>query len=286
MLYPSHFRPAVIVVVTIATASLLGACQGSRSDSAAPSPSATVFGHVHGIALNTADETVYVASHNGVFRIVDGTPRLVADRRQDTMGFTISGPDLFLASGHPAPGTTAANPLGLIRSTDRAATWSTLSFGGEEDFHSIDATSRYVYAYSSAGQVLASTDGRTWDPILRAQLIDIAVDPRGPTRLVATTNTGKVIAFSKGKKPSTLPAAPPLAFIDRTATSDIVGADPTGQVFVSTDEGKTWAKRAALHAAPEALSVRADTWFIATETELLSSADNGVTWKPLLKGDS
>lgn len=284
MPFPSRTARLSSILATIATASMLAACQDSSSDPAAQ-PSSDVFGHVHGIGLNPADNTVYVASHNGVFRILDGTPRLIADRRQDTMGFTVSGPDKFLASGHPAPGTNTPNPLGLIQSTDRAATWTTLSFGGQEDFHSIDAASRYVYAYSSAGQVLASTDGQTWEPILRAQLLDLAVDPQSPTHLVATTDTGEVIAFSKGEKPTTIEAAPPLAFIDRTATSDIVGVDPSGQMFVSADEGKTWTKRAELHAVPEAISVRADTWYAATENGILSSADEGANWKSLLTGE-
>lgn len=282
---PYSSRATRCLLVAVTAAGVLSACQGSNSDSEDPPPT-SVFGHVHGIGLNSADNSVYVASHNGVFRIVDGTPRLIADRRQDTMGFTISGPDTFLASGHPAPGTDTPNPLGLIRSTDRASTWTNLSYGGREDFHAIDAAPGYVYAYSSSGQVLASADGREWESILRGQLIDIAVDPRSPTHLVATTVTGKVIAFEPGKRSTTLTAAPPLALIDRTGTSEIVGVDPTGQVFASADEGKTWTKRSELHAAPEAISVRADTWFVATQEGLLSSIDQGRTWKPLVEGAS
>lgn len=284
MPYPS--RPASArALTTLAVASLLAGCQASSSDTSDPSR-ASVFGHVHGVGLNPADDTVYVASHNGVFQIVDGTPRLIADRRQDTMGFTIAGPDNFLASGHPDPSTNTPNPLGLIRSVDRGSTWTTLSFAGQEDFHAIDAAGQYVYAYSSAGEVLGSTDARKWAPILQAKLIDIAVDPQSPTQLVATTDTGEVIAFARGENPKTLQTAPPLVLVDRTASSDIVGVDPQGRLFVSDDEGKTWLKRAELQGAPEAISVRADTWLAATEDGLLTSPDNGVTWEPLLKADS
>lgn len=283
---PSHpaARRTITIAATMASILALAGCQGASPNST--TPSANVFGHVHGIGLNAADNSVYVASHNGVFRLVKGKAVLVANRQQDTMGFTIAGPDDFLASGHPAPGDDSPNPLGLIRSDDRAASWTSLSYSGEEDFHSIDAAGGKVYAYSSKGQLLASDDGRQWKAILTAPLIDIAVDPRAPTHIVTTTTSGEVIALTVGKKPKRLPSAPPLAFIDRTSTSDIVGVDPSGKVFVSDDEGATWTQRAGLGGAPEALGVRSGAWYAATEGRLLTSVDQGASWRPLTKGSS
>lgn len=36
----------------------------------------------------------------------------------DLMGFTVAGPDRFLASGHPGPGADLPEPLGLVESRD------------------------------------------------------------------------------------------------------------------------------------------------------------------------
>ena len=78
---------------------------GCRSDQPAP-PSASVADdpgliHVHGLGINPADGMLYAATHTGLFTVRDGAGQRVADRLQDTMGFTVVGPDHFLGSGHP-----------------------------------------------------------------------------------------------------------------------------------------------------------------------------------------
>lgn len=273
-------RATAHVAALTVTIGGLAACQGSeqpRND-----PASAGLGHVHGIGVNPADKTIYIASHNGVFRVSDGRATLIADRKQDTMGFTIAGPDDFLASGHPAPGSDTPNPLGLIGSKDGADSWTTLSYGGQADFHSIDAVGGYVYAYGG-DQLLMSQNRKSWKPILQAPLIDFAADPRSPRQLLATTASGQVIAFAVGEDPKSIASAPPLAFIDRTTDGNIVGVDPAGQIFVSEDEGTTWDSRAKLAGSPQALSVRADAWYAATETGVFESADEGDTWQPLVK---
>jgi hypothetical protein len=59
--------------------------------------------HVHGLGINPADGALFVATHTGLFRAGPGerSAKRVVDRFQDTMGFTVTGPDRFLGSGHP-----------------------------------------------------------------------------------------------------------------------------------------------------------------------------------------
>lgn len=59
--------------------------------------------HVHALAVNPSDDSLFLASHTGLYRIGrdETSARRVGDRHQDTMGFTIVGPDRFLGSGHP-----------------------------------------------------------------------------------------------------------------------------------------------------------------------------------------
>ena len=80
---------AVIVVMTR---------QGDEAALADPGPV-----HVHGLGVNPADEALFIATHSGLYRLDNaaGKPARVADRRQDTMGFTVVGPDRFLGSWHP-----------------------------------------------------------------------------------------------------------------------------------------------------------------------------------------
>lgn len=277
-------RPSRSIGATCAAiaALALAGCTSS-TDQKPTGPAESVFGHVHGIGLNPGDDRVYVASHNGVFRLDDREPTLIADRAQDTMGFTITGPDQFLASGHPAPGSNDPNPLGLITSTDRGSSWSPLSLAGTSDLHSIDTAGTTIYAYGSDGQILSSDDGgRSWDMLLRGQFIDIAASPSNPDQLLATTETGTLVAMTAGEDPTEVAGAPKMAFIDRTSQGEIVGVDPTGAVFISSDDGTSWREATSLDSRPEAMSVRSSTWFAATEGGLFQSPDEGGQWERLL----
>ena len=124
-----------------AVIALAGCGGGSGPNQAASSPAPVPdpgFGHVHGLDINPADGLLYAATHYGVWRVpIEGKPVRVADRYQDTMGFTITGPDRFLGSGHPDLREKLPSHLGLIESRDRAQTWTPLSLLGEADFHAL-----------------------------------------------------------------------------------------------------------------------------------------------------
>lgn len=81
---------------------------GCGSAENAPEPATSANGdpgpiHVHGLGIDPADGSLFVATHTGLFRTPAGEQRAirVADRYQDTMGFTVVGPNRFLGSGHP-----------------------------------------------------------------------------------------------------------------------------------------------------------------------------------------
>lgn len=89
---------------TAAAVAVRGSCSSDGADAgkdtAAGDPGT---GHLHGLGVDPADGTVYAAGHLGLFRFSDGKALCVADRAQDLMGFTITGPSVFLSSGHPSP---------------------------------------------------------------------------------------------------------------------------------------------------------------------------------------
>ena len=78
--------------------------------------------HVHGLGINPADDALFIATHTGLFRVAGDSRNAarVADRYQDTMGFSVVGPNRFLGSGHPDAREQGQPPLlGLIQSTRR-----------------------------------------------------------------------------------------------------------------------------------------------------------------------
>jgi hypothetical protein len=76
--------------------------------------------HVHALGVNPADGAPFIAPARGssASRDPGARPECVADRYQDTMGFTVIGADRFLASGHPDGRGKLPPFLGLIESTD------------------------------------------------------------------------------------------------------------------------------------------------------------------------
>jgi len=242
------------------------------------------FRHVHGLGVNPADQKLYAATHAGVFAIEKGSASLIANRRQDTMGFTVIGPDRFLGSGHPAS-LDEQNPLGLIKTDDAARTWTTVAFAGDHDFHAIDSVGSRIYAYSAdrAALLKSRDDGNNWETVARNGLLDIAVDQADPDHVLATEFNGNLISYRAGSSPVVIEDAPALNTIDWHPQGDVVGTGRGGKVWLSSDAGKTWKTRGDLPGTAEALTVRSATWYAATAAGIYASTDRGRTWTVVLE---
>lgn len=269
-----------VVAVTFA----LSACSGSTSETPQPaSTGASAFGHVHGLAINPANNRLYVASHMGVFqKTSDGFER-IADRYQDTMAFTVTGNDTFLASGHPdLRETDKPVHLGLIESTDAAKTWKALSLEGEADFHALEPAQDRVYGYDSNNGVLKVTrDKQQWSDIARMGVIDLAVDPDNPEDLLITDDQARLQRLTGSSTIRAVATAPPLAFIDWPRRDLLVGVGPDGAVHHSRDAGASWQTLPPVGSPPEALDITPDVWHVAAEHGVFRSTDEGRTWSPV-----
>jgi hypothetical protein len=308
-------RGAVRVAAMTAAGLVLSACAGNgdmapdgEDAAGATDPG---LGHVHGLDVNPGEDAVYAATHTGVWRIptvpqvtgptatltAAGQPTRIANRQQDTMGFTIAGRDDFYASGHPS---LTEQPdlrpplLGLVRSTDRATTWKTLSLRGKVDFHDIEVHSNSrVVGYSAAGQVLISGDGgRTWQAGATQELRDLAVDPQDPDVILATASKGLLRSGDAGRTFTRVGGTPTLLLLDwanrGAQRAELWGVDTTGAVWQarSADPAGVWERRGLLPAAPEAFTAHltggGGTVLLATdERGVVTSADDGETWSLL-----
>lgn len=275
-------------LAAVAAAVTLAACSGG----AEPGPSTDAsfepgFGHVHGVDLNPADGMIYAATHYGVFRLGPEGPQRIADRFQDTMGFTIAGPDRFLGSGHPDLREPGPAQLGLVVSEDRAETWTKVALAGEADFHALSAVGDTVYGLNATdGTVLRSDDaGRTWQPGAELAAADLDADPADPQRAVATTADGLVESTDGGLTFAPAAAQPPqpVVLVDHVAQAAtgqpvLVGVDPGGGVRAF--DGSGWATAGALPGPPEAFTVVGPTRFLAATADgVFESGDGGRTWE-------
>jgi photosystem II stability/assembly factor-like uncharacterized protein len=282
--------PSKIAVTLLAAAAvlLLAACGSGAAAGAGAAPVAsTQTGglpgeHVHGVARDPGDGSVYLATHQGLFRYSKGTSVRVGPD-VDFMGFSIVGPGRFYGSGHPGDGVDLPAPVGLMESTDAGKTWSVRSRGGESDFHALTSSSKGVLGYD--GALRASTDGKTWtQPAIAAEPRCLAAAPDG-SRVLATTAAGVLLSQDQGATWAQLPAAPQLllaAWADRTTAT---GVTTTGHLAVSSDAGATWTTGTARVDSAQAMSASRTTGtleiIVVTDSAIQRSIDSGATFSPL-----
>jgi hypothetical protein len=243
--------------------------------------------HVHGLGVNPADGALFVATHTGLFRAPRGEMRArrVADRFQDTMGFTVTGPDRFLGSGHP-DGREGLPPfLGLIRSTDAGRSWQPVSLLGERDFHVLEAAGSRVYGYGSdfesrqASLLVSEDGGRSWEERIPPEpLLSLAIDPTDPERVVASGEEGLHTSTNAGRGWRPLGDEPGLLAWPEPDALFLLRFD--GSVARSSDTGLTWKPVGAVDGQPAAFEGAGGDLYVALhDGTVLRSRDGGRTWQ-------
>lgn len=263
---------------------------GSSTESLAPT--APGAGHVHGLGINPSDGSLFVATHYGLFRIDrdEQEAKRVGTRFQDTMGFTIVGPNRFLGSGHPdvreAREKNLPSLLGLIESSDAGASWNPVSLLGEADFHVLRFAGRRIYGYDASNdRLLASANrGRTWDELDKpGPLVDVAAAPGSPLRLVATSVGGLAEGLFEsrdgGKNWRQTNRAVGLIAWPAAQWFYLVGGD--GKVYSSVDAGRRLSLRGEIGGQPAAFTaVGPDELYVALHDGTIKrSTDGGTTWE-------
>ncbi|MFE0803328.1 F510_1955 family glycosylhydrolase [Streptomyces sp. NPDC058812] len=286
---PGH-RPRALILLA-AAGLLLASCSATDTttrtgrNGATPDPGT---GHLHGLGVDPADGTVYAAGHHGVFRLEDGAAARVADRYQDTMGFTVTGPSTFLASGHPGPADAGTRPahLGLIRSTDAGRTWQTLSAEGEADFHALEEAGNSLYGFDSRSErVWASTDGgRTWARRAKVKALDLASHPGSAATVWAATGTGLSRSDDGARTFRAVPSAPGLVAVEEPEPGRLLALTADGRVVAGRD-GRTWTEQGRLPAGEGGrvlTAVTAQRLLAADSADAVyESVDGGRTWMTL-----
>ena len=268
-------------------ATALTACGSSNTadDPAAIPSEPAALDHIHGLGVDPADGTLYAASHYGVFRIdEDGTATQIADRWQDTMAFTVTGPNTFLGSGHPDLREDLPPHLGLIESTDAAETWTPVSLQGEADFHALEVAGTNTYGFDSvSGRLVVSADRQEWTAIAAVPVIDLAWLGEDPDTILAATPRG-LVEYDLDGTSRKLGNAPALVWIDSPAPGELVGVTAQGKVYSTTsvDAGRWRRAPAVVEGTPQALEATGDAWYVATESGIHRSGDRGARWEHLV----
>ncbi|RYB88588.1 exo-alpha-sialidase [Nocardioides glacieisoli] len=276
-------RPnAALTAVLLGAALVTAACAKDTTTTAPTADEDTSVGHIHGLGVDPADDSLYVATHFGLFHVDEsGRPSRVADRYQDTMAFTVVGPGHFLGSGHPDLTEDLPAHLGLIESTDAGKTWTPLALQGEADFHILEPAGDALYAYdATSGRLLRTEDRKSFDEVFQGPLISVAAVDENVS-LTATNGNGRLVSIDAGSGETRELGGPTMMYLDTTADGTLAGIDPNGVVQVSAD-ARTWREVGSIDGQPAAFTISDQGWYAATETAVFQSSDDGETWSRVL----
>jgi hypothetical protein len=284
---PTRARMVRWLVVGLLAALVVAGCSSDRP----AAPGADILEdpglvHVHGLGINPADGTLFAATHTGLFTVRDGAATRVADRYQDTMGFTVVGADHFLGSGHPdardpqlhRPGRRPL--LGLIESRDAGRSWRPLSLLGEADFHALQVAHGRVYGYdATGGRFMVTSDRRNWQVRSKLELVSFAVSPSDSELVVATTERGLVRSRDGGRRWEPM-GGPAALLLDWKRPEGLWAMTADGQAWRSRDAGQTWGRRGAFNGQPEAFLAEGERLYVAVlGLGIVSSGDGGRSWQ-------
>jgi len=293
----------------------LTAC-GESSDSTAPAstptpnpttaaeqatprpPGSAANAFIGSLAIDPKDGTLFLGTGLGLFRLEPGSKkaeRVVGELRtpdgsgpvSSNLVVRFSGNGELLASGHPEGGGSGLpENVGLIRSTDHGATWKPVSELGRADFHILQVTGDRVIAVRVEEEnVEVSADGgRTFEVRTPPALpVDVAFDPRDPSRMAVTTGQGVYTSSDEGRtwRLRDNLASEQLAW---AAPDELYRSDPGGLVKVSRDGGETWSDRGSVGPSINELALDGDGALYASVPggEVRRSSDGGATWESLV----
>lgn len=276
---------AAVVALVVLTRGNDDGAGGALPNLLAPTDPGPV--HVHGLGINPADDALFIATHTGTYRVPPDAEKAerVGESRQDTMGFTIVGPNRFLGSGHPDPQAMREQGLppnlGLIESRDGGGTWTPVSLLGEADFHVLRSRGNRVYGFDSTnGRLLVSRDGGgSWSrrPIPGA-LLDLTVHPRRSSHLIATSERGLISSMDDGSSWRVL--GEKVGLLAWPVPARLLLVDGAGVVHASRDAGRRWRAVGDIGGQPAAfLAESADDLYVALHDGTVKhSADGGRSW--------
>jgi hypothetical protein len=282
-------RSCVAALLLLLAGLGLTACGNGSGESSEPAAGVGDPGpiHVHGLGVNPADGALFVATHTGLFRAAPGEVRArrVGDRFQDTMGFTVTGPDRFLGSGHPDGRERLPPFLGLLRSGDAGRSWEPVSLLGKRDFHVLEAAGPRIYGYGSdyesrqASLLVSDDGGRSWQQRTPPEpLLSLAIHPDDPERVVASGEDGIYSSSDAGK--GWRPLGDEAGFLAWPAVGALFLVRLDGAVARSADAGLSWEQAGDINGRPAAFESAGDVLYVALHDGTIKrSGDGGLSWR-------
>jgi len=266
------------------------------SEPAEPSGGSAPF--VGSLSVDPGDGSLVIGTGLGLLRLEEGAKKAKpfegelatpdgAGAIAPNLVLRFTGPGELIGSGHPKDGgSDLPEDLGLIRSEDGGASWTSVSLLGEEDLHALDARGDVIVGQPvEAARVLVSTDrGRTFEERTPPSLpVDIDLDPADPQRIALTTTDGVFISTDSGGSWRQRDVATTETHLAWSETGPLYRVDAAGGVQASEDGGETWTPAGSAGGPPSTITVDAEGRLYAALAggRIVRSDDGGKTFEQL-----
>jgi hypothetical protein len=229
--------------------------------------------HIHHV--KAVEKKVLVLTHEGLYELVTKNDmKLVGKEKIDVMGFTALGNSLF-ASGHPAQGSKAPNPIGLVKSIDGGQSWKAVSLVGKVDFHFLEGAGTDLYgADSQSGNLIYSSDsGKKWRNVGANTFADIAVSPKVSGMAIALKDSELLLTENAFKTSVKIKSA--LKFTQIEWRNSGLYALSGNSLYKSMNKGRTWTELSKFKGAPGILSASDQLMLVTVGSDIYTSSNTG-----------
>ena len=263
------------------------ACGGDAEVVVRPSD----IGHVHDLVVD--DDSVLVATHRGLLRVVDGTYQVVGNEIHDLMSMTELDGGALMASGHPdlrleEYRVDGAPPLlGLITSSDGGTTWDAAGLLGRADFHALDVSGGNIIGGDSTGTIWRIGPSGGGQPIgsIPFDINDLAISPDDPSVVVTTSWDGEVALSEDAGQTWELQSETPAIFEIEWTAAGLIGASVSGELWSASAPTGPFERSGEAPADVEMLLVHDDGVWVANDGGQLHRRDEDGSWSPLIRTD-
>jgi hypothetical protein len=255
---------------------------------------------VGSLTVDPGDGTLIAGTGLGLYRLPPGARRAKPFDGELTtpsgsgpispnLVLRFTGPGELIASGHPKdPGSALPENLGMIRSDDGGATWTSVSLLGEEDLHALDVRGDVVAGQpvEAARLVVSGDGGKTFEERTPpAAPLDLDLDPEDPRRIAITTADGLFVSRDGGgswRQRDVLTTETLLAWSE---TGPLYRVDAAGIVQVSEDGGERWEQAGNAGGPPTTVTVDAEgrLYVALAGARIVRSSDGGKSFKELAR---
>jgi photosystem II stability/assembly factor-like uncharacterized protein len=159
--------------------------------------------------------------------------------------------------------------------------WEEISLAGEADFHVLRSAHDRVYAYNGlTGTLMLSDDGgQGWEERRPpGQVIDLAVDPDDPDRMIISTDRGLQLSDDYGA--SWQPVEGEVGLLAWPEPESLYVVDANGVASVSEGPDERWRRQGSIGGQPAAFAADGEGQLFAAlgDGTVMASGDGGASW--------